>query len=130
MREITREEVFAFIRNMTPLELAEFIRDLGEELGVSLAGADVEPEPFVTMGMPPEPYDMGMPSYDVRLIDYSSDHKIRVIKAIRELRGFGLRDAKELVESAPCLVGEGLDREVAEAMVRSLEDVGARVELV
>lgn len=132
MREITREEVFAFIRNMTPLELSDFIRDLGQELGVSLADA-AAPQPFVTMGAPLDPdEDMGLPAHDynVRLLGWAEEQKIAVIKVVRELCGLGLRASVDLVNSAPCVVAEGLNYHDAHVLVARLEDVGAEVELV
>ncbi len=125
MAAIGKEEIKEAIRNMTVLELAELVKELEEEFGVSAAamvaaapaagGAGGEAEPEKT-------------EFDVILVS-PGDKKINVIKVVREITGLGLKDAKALVDGAPKPVKEGVSKEEAEQIKAKLEEAGAQVEI-
>ena len=125
MAAITKEDIKEAIKNMTVLELAELVKELEEEFGVSAAamvaaapaagGAAGEAEPEKT-------------EFDVILVS-PGDKKINVIKVVREITGLGLKDAKALVDSAPKPVKEGVSKEEAEQIKAKLEEAGAQVEI-
>ena len=123
---VTKEEVVEFIANMTVLELSEFIKELEEKFGVSAAA------PAAAM-MVAAPAEAAAPAeekteFDVVLADVGSN-KIAVIKAVREITGLGLKEAKDLVEGAPKAVKEGAAKAEAEDLKKKLEAAGAKVEL-
>ena len=123
---VTKEEVVEFIANMTVLELSEFIKELEEKFGVSAAA------PAAAM-MVAAPAEAAAPAeekteFDVILKEIG-EKKIQVIKAVREITGLGLKDAKALVDGAPKEVKTGVAKAEAEEMKKKLEDAGATVEL-
>ena len=123
---VTKEEVVEFIANMTVLELSEFIKELEEKFGVSAAA------PAAAM-MVAAPAEAAAPAeekteFDVVLKEIG-EKKIQVIKAVREITGLGLKDAKALVDGAPKEVKTGVAKAEAEEMKKKLEDAGATVEL-
>ncbi len=125
---VTKEEVIEFISNMTVLELSEFIKELEEKFGVSAAA----PVAVAAAGAAPAG-DAGAPQeekteFDVVLTDFGSQ-KIKVIKEVRAVTGLGLKEAKELVESAPKPIKEGVPKEEAEKIKEQIEAVGAKVEI-
>ncbi|MCB9644219.1 MAG: ribosomal protein L7/L12 [Myxococcales bacterium] len=122
---LTRKQVIDYIKSLPVSELVLLMEELQEELGVELPNMYRE---SVVMGVGPT---MGM-AYDscsLFLEGYPEDKKILVIKTYRTLTSSTLKEAKELVESAPCLLFEDLDRETAEERRRLLEESGARVRL-
>ena len=127
MAEITKEDVVKFIENMTVLELSEFVKELEEKFGVSAAA------PMAVAAMAPGAAGAGEPEeekteFDVILTSYG-EKKIQVIKAVREVTSLGLKEAKELVESAPKPVKEGIPKDEAEAIVKKIEAVGGSAEI-
>ncbi len=125
MAAITKEEIKEAIKNMTVLELAELVKELEEEFGVS-AAAMVAAAPAVGgAGGEAEPEKT---EFDVILVS-PGDKKINVIKVVREITGLGLKDAKALVDSAPKAVKEGVSKEEAEQIKAKLEEAGAQVEI-
>ncbi|MCD6490484.1 MAG: 50S ribosomal protein L7/L12 [Thermodesulfobacterium sp.] len=126
---VTKEEVIEFIANMSVLELAEFIKELEEKFGVSAAApvaavAAVSPQAGAAEAAPAEEKT----EFDVVLTEIGSN-KINVIKVVREITGLGLKEAKELVESAPKPVKTGVSKEEAEEIKKKLEEAGAKVEI-
>jgi large subunit ribosomal protein L7/L12 len=122
---MTKEEMISAIKNMTVLELAELVKALEEEFGVSAAP--------VAMAAPAAP---AAPSPEVEekaefnlILKEIGANKINVIKVVREVTTLGLREAKELVESAPKAVKEGISKEEANLIKEKLEAVGATVEI-
>ncbi|HZK26144.1 MAG TPA: 50S ribosomal protein L7/L12 [Thermoclostridium sp.] len=114
------------IKVLTVLELSELVKALEEEFGVSAAapmavaaapaaGGDAAPEEEQT-------------EFDVILKEIGSE-KIKVIKAVREVTGLGLKEAKEVVDKAPSTVKEGISKDEANAMVEKFKEVGATIEL-
>ncbi len=129
MAEITKEDVIKFIENMTVLELAEFVKELEEKFGVSAAApvAVAAAPGAAPAGAEAAPAEEKT-SFDVILSEVGSQ-KIQVIKVVRQITGLGLKEAKELVESAPKPVKEGVSKEEAEEIKKKLEEVGAKVEI-
>jgi len=126
---VTKEEVIEFIANMSVLELSEFIKELEEKFGVSAAApvAAVAAAPGAVPGAEAAPAEEKT-EFDVILTEAGSQ-KIQVIKEVRAITGLGLKEAKELVESAPKPVKEGVSKEEAEEIKKKLEAVGAKVEI-
>ncbi len=127
---VTKEEVIEFIANMSVLELSEFIKELEEKFGVSAAApvaavAAVAPQAGAAGEAAPAEEKT---EFDVILVEMGSN-KINVIKAVREITGLGLKEAKELVESAPKPVKTGVSKEEAEEIKKKLESAGAKVEI-
>jgi large subunit ribosomal protein L7/L12 len=125
---VTKDQVLEFIDKMTILEMSEFIKEFEERYGVTAAA----PVAVAAAGAPEAGGEAAAAeeksSFDVVLAAIG-DKKIQVIKAVRELTSLGLKEAKELVDSAPKPVGTGLSKEEAEAMKAKLEEQGATVEL-
>lgn len=112
------------IKTMSVLEVAELVKALEEEFGVSAAA----PVAVVAAGGADAPAAAEKTEFDVELVA-AGDGKINVIKAVRELTGLGLKEAKELVDGAPAVVKEGLPKADAEGLAKELEAAGAEVEL-
>lgn len=126
---MNREEIIKAIEEMSVLELSELVKDLEERFGVS-AAAPVAAMPMA--GAPAAaaaaPAEEEKTEFDVILKGVGSN-KIAVIKAVRELTSLGLKEAKELVDSAPKPVKEGVSKEEAEEAKKKLEEAGAEVEI-
>ena len=126
MAAITKEDIKEAIKNMTVLELAELVKELEEEFGVSAAAmVAAAPAAGGAAGGAAEPEKT---EFDVVLVS-PGDKKINVIKVVREITGLGLKDAKALVDSAPKPVKEGVSKEEAEQIKAKLEEAGAQVEI-
>ena len=110
------------VKALTVLELSELVHALEEEFGVS-AAAMAAPAAGGAAAAVEEKTE-----FDVVLAEFGAE-KIKVIKAVREITGLGLADAKALVESAPKAIKEGISKEDAEELKAKLEAVGAKVEL-
>ncbi|MEA3248731.1 MAG: 50S ribosomal protein L7/L12 [Patescibacteria group bacterium] len=120
------KDLVASIEKMSVLDLAELVTVLEDKFGVSAAA------PAMAMAAAPaaggEEAVEEKTSFDVEITEAGSN-KIGVIKAIRALTEMGLKDAKDLVDSAPKMVREGIGKEDAEAMKKTLEEAGAKVTL-
>ncbi len=126
MAEITKEQLIEAIEKMTVLELAELVKELEERFGVSAAAPmAVAAAPAAAGG---EAAAEEKTEFDV-ILKSAGAKKIQVIKAVREITGLGLKDAKDLVEGAPKAVKEGVSKEEAEEIKKKLEEAGAEVEL-
>ena len=112
------------IKTLTILELADLVKALEEEFGVSAAPVAVAAAPAA--GDAPAAEEKT--EFDV-VLTAAGDGKLAVIKAVREITGLGLKEAKELVESAPKAIKEGASKEDAEAIKAKLEEADAKVEL-
>ena len=110
------------VKALTVLELSELVHALEEEFGVS-AAAMAAP---AAGGAAPAAEEKT--EFDVVLENFGSE-KVKVIKAVREITGLGLADAKAVVEAAPKAIKEGVSRDEAEELKKKLEEVGAKVEL-
>ncbi|MBN2720979.1 MAG: 50S ribosomal protein L7/L12 [Proteobacteria bacterium] len=124
MANIQKEDVIAFIENMTVLEMAEFVKELEEKFGVSAAA------PVAVAAMPGAAAvaEEEKTEFNVILAGVGAE-KIKVIKVVRALTGLGLKEAKDLVDGAPNTVKEGVSKDEAEDAKKQLEEVGAQVEV-
>ncbi len=129
MSEITKEQVFEFFDKMTILEMSEFIKEFEERYGVEAAApVAVAAGPVAAAGAGAEAAAEEKTSFDV-ILSAVGDKKIQVIKAVREITGLGLKEAKELVDGAPKPVKEGVSKDEAESIKAKLEEQGATVEI-
>ncbi len=112
------------IKALTVLELSELVHAVEEEFGVSAAAAVAVAGPAVAAG----PAAEEKTEFDVVLAEAGAE-KIKVIKAVREITGLGLAEAKGLVDGAPKTLKEAVGKDEAEEMKKKLEEVGAKVEL-
>ncbi len=127
MADVTKEQVVEFISNMSVLELSELVKEFEEKFGVSAAAAAVA---MPAGGAPGEAAAEEKTEFDVVMTSFG-EKKINVIKEVRALTGLGLKEAKELVESAgpDCKVKEGVDKEEAESVAKKLSDAGATADV-
>ncbi len=121
------DEIIEAVKNMKVLELAELVKALEEEFGVTAAA------PVVAVSAPSAaaeaaPEEEEKTEFDVVLANFGSN-KIQVIKVVRSLTGLGLKEAKDLVDNAPKPVKEAVTKEEAEKVKKELEEVGATVEV-
>ncbi len=121
MAKLTNAEFIAAIKELSVLELNELVKACEEEFGVSAAAGVV-----VAAGPAAEVEEKT--EFDVELTEIGSE-KVKVIKAVRELTGLGLKEAKEAVDGAPKVLKQGVSKEEAEAAKKALEEVGAKVTL-
>ena len=121
---MTTQEIIEVIKGMTVLELNELVKACEEEFGVSAAAGVVVAAAGAGAAEAAEEKD----SFDVELTEVGSE-KVKVIKVVREVTGLGLKEAKDLVDGAPKMVKEGASKDEAEAIKKSLEEVGAKVTL-
>jgi large subunit ribosomal protein L7/L12 len=119
------DEIMETIKGMTVLELAELVKALEDEFGVS-AAAPVAVAAAPAAAAPVEEEEKT--DFTVTLKDFGAN-KINVIKAIREITALGLKESKDLVESAPTAIREGIGKDDAAAMKEKLEAAGATVEV-
>jgi len=127
---VTKEEVIEFIANMSVLELSQFIKELEEKFGVTAAAPVAAVAAMPGMGVPAAEAAPAeeKTEFDVILAEAGAN-KINVIKVVREITGLGLKEAKDLVESAPKPVKTGIAKAEAEEIKKKLEEVGAKVEI-
>ncbi len=126
MADVTREQVKDFIKNMSLMDAATLVKELEEELGVSAAAPVMAAGPAAAGAAPAAAVEKD--EFTV-VLQGAGDKKIQVIKVIRELTGLGLKEAKDLVDSAPKPVKEGLQKAQAEEMKAKIEEAGGTVEL-
>ena len=123
----TVDEIMATIKNMTVLELADLVKALETEFGVSAAVPTVAAATPAEAGAAPAAAEE-QTEFTVTLKDIGAN-KISVIKAVRELTTLGLKEAKDLVEGAPATVREGVNKDEAATIKQKLEAAGATVEI-
>ena len=127
MAELNQQQVIDYIKGISVLELSQLVKALESELGVSAAAA-------MPMAMPGAAAGGGAAAapaeekteFNVTLAEAGTD-KIKVIKVVREVTSLGLKEAKDLVESAPKPIKEAVPKEEAEAIKKKFEEVGAKV---
>ncbi len=122
---ISKEDVIAYISNMTVLELSELVKELEEKFGVSAAA------PVAVAAAPSaqaQEEAVEQTEFDVVLTGVG-DKKIQVIKVVRSITGLGLKEAKALVDGAPGPVKEAVPKDEAEGIKTQLEEAGATVEI-
>ena len=127
---MTKDEIIEAIKQMNVVELSDVVKALEEEFGVS-AAAPVAVAAAPAAGGPADAG--GAPAEDQSEFEVSlkeiGPNKINEIKAVREVTSLGLREAKELVESAPTAIKEGIAKEEADEIKGKLEEAGAAVEV-
>jgi large subunit ribosomal protein L7/L12 len=130
MAELNQQQVIDYIKGISVLELSQLVKALESELGVSAAAA-------MPMAMPGVGAAAGggaaaaveeKTEFNVTLTEVGAD-KIKVIKVVREVTSLGLKEAKDLVESAPKPIKEGVNKDEAAAIKKKFEEVGAKVEV-
>ena len=123
---MSREEILSAISELSVLELSELINDMEEKFGVSAAAAVAVAAPAAAAA------DAGgveeQTEFDVVLSSFG-EKKVAVIKAVRAITSLGLKEAKDLVESAPTPIKEGVAKDEAEELKKQLEDAGGTVEV-
>ena len=123
---MTKVEIIEAIKAMNVLELSDLVKELEEVFGVSAAAPTAV---AVAGGAAPAAEAVEEKTeFDVILADVGSE-KIKVIKVVREITGLGLKEAKEVVDNAPKPLKEAVAKEEAEAIVKKLEEVGAKAEI-
>jgi large subunit ribosomal protein L7/L12 len=127
MSEVNQQQVIEFIKGISVLELSQLVKALESELGVSAAAAVAVAAPGAGGGAAAAPVEEKT-EFNVNLVDIGTD-KIKVIKVVREVTSLGLKEAKDLVESAPKPLKEGVTKDEAEAIKKKFDEVGAKVEI-
>lgn len=129
--KLTKDDVKEYIKNMPVFELAELVKELEEELGVSAAA----PMAAMPMAMPAGVAAAGAEAAEEEKTEFNvvitevGDKKIQVIKTVRAVTGLGLKEAKALVDELPGTVKEGVSQDEADDVVKQLEEAGATVEV-
>lgn len=121
---ISKEELLEYIGGMSVLELSQLVKDFEERFGVSASPTVVAGAPVAGAAAAVEEKT----EFDVVLVDVGSE-KIKVIKAVREITGLGLKEAKDATENTPNTLKEAVSKEDAENFKKKLEEVGAKVEI-
>ena len=131
MAELNQQQVIDYIKGISVLELSHLVKALEQELGVSAAAA----MPMAMPGMAAAGAGGGAAApaeekteFTVTLTDIGAE-KIKVIKVVREVTSLGLKEAKDLVESAPKSIKEGVPKDEAESIRKKFDDVGAKVSI-
>jgi len=124
MAELNQQQVIDYIKGISVLELSQLVKTLESELGVSAAAAVAVAAPGAAAAAAAPVEEKT--EFNVTLTETGGD-KIKVIKVVREVTSLGLKEAKDLVESAPKPIKEGVPKEEAEAIKKKFEEVGAKV---
>ncbi|WLV24797.1 50S ribosomal protein L7/L12 [Aciduricibacillus chroicocephali] len=119
---MTKEQIIDAIKEMSVLDLNDLVKAIEEEFGVTAAA------PVAVAGAAGGDAGAEKTEFDVVLSDAGAS-KIKVVKAVREITGLGLKDAKDLVDNAPKAIKEGVSKEEAEEVKSKLEEAGASVEV-
>jgi large subunit ribosomal protein L7/L12 len=122
------EKLVEELSNLTVLEMSELKKALEEHWGVEAAAATVVAAPGAAAGAPAEAAEEAT-DFEITLAEVPADKKIAVIKIVREVTGLGLKEAKELAESAPKVLKESSPKAEAEEIKKKLEDAGAKATL-
>jgi len=120
-----RAQILEAISSLTVLELSQLIKDMEEKFGVSAAAAVAVAAPAAAAA----PAVAEEQTEFTVVLAAIGDHKVNVIKAVREVTSLGLKEAKDLVDGAPKPVKEGVSKSEAEAVAKKLTDAGAKVEI-
>ena len=121
------QEILEAVKGLTVLELAELVKAFEDEFGVSAAAPMAMAMPMAGAAAAPE-VEEEQTEFDV-ILSSVGDKKVNVIKVVREATGLGLKESKELVDSAPKAIKEKISKEEAEALKAKLVDAGATVEI-
>ncbi len=126
MAELNQQQVIDYIKGISVLELSQLVKALESELGVSAAAAVAVAAPGAGGGAAAAAPVEEKTEFTVTLSEIGAD-KIKVIKVVREVTSLGLKEAKDLVESAPKPLKEGVTKDEAEAIKKKFDEVGAKV---
>ena len=121
MAKLTNEEIISSLKEMTLIELNELVKAIEEEFGVTAAAPVAAAGGAVAAAEEQTEFDV--------ILTSAGQEKIKVIKAVREITGLGLKEAKEVVDNAPKALKEGIAKAEAEEIKAKLEAVGAGVEV-
>ena len=128
MAELSQQQVVEYIKGISVLELSQLVKELEKELGVSAASAmPMAVSAGGGAGAAAAPVEE-QTEFTATLTEVGTN-KINVIKVVREVTSLGLKEAKDLVESAPKAIKEGIPKDEAAAIKKKFEDVGAKVEV-
>ncbi|MCD6451670.1 MAG: 50S ribosomal protein L7/L12 [Acidobacteria bacterium] len=128
MAKISNKEIIEHIEKMSVMDLVNLVKELEEKFGVSASAAAFVPAAGVAAPQAQAPAEEEKTEFSVVLTSFG-DKKINVIKAVREVTNLGLKEAKELVESLPKPVKEGISKKEAEELKKKFEEAGATVEI-
>lgn len=123
MAKLSTQEFIDALKELSVMELNDLVKACEEEFGVSASAGVV-----VAAAGPAAAAEEEKTEFDVELTDFGAE-KIKVIKVVREITGLGLKESKEMVESAPKVIKEQVSKEEAEQLKAKLEEVGAKVTL-
>ena len=127
MAKLSTEELLEAFKELTLIELSEFVKKFEETFEVTAAAPVAVAGPAAAGAAPAEEVEEQTAFYVV--LEAAGDKKIQVIKEVRAATGLGLKEAKDLVEGAPKTIKEGLEKAEAEKLKKALEEQGATVEL-
>ena len=120
-----RTQILEAVSNMTVLELSQLIKDMEEKFGVSAAAAVAVAGPAAG----PAAAAVEEKTEFTVVLTACGDNKVNVIKAVREITGLGLKEAKDLVDGAPKPIKEGINKADSDAIVKKITDAGGKVEV-
>jgi large subunit ribosomal protein L7/L12 len=123
---IAKQDILDAIGNMSVLELSQLIKDMEEKFGVSAAAATVSVAAPAAGGAAAAAEEKT--EFTV-ILTAAGENKVNTIKAVREVTGLGLKEAKDLVDGAPKPIKEGINKADAEALKKKMEEAGAKVEV-
>jgi large subunit ribosomal protein L7/L12 len=121
---VSKDDILEAISNMSVMEVVELIEAMEDKFGVTAAAAVAVAAPAADAGVAAEEQS----EFSVVLASFG-DKKVAVIKAVRGITGLGLKEAKDLVESAPTPIKEGVDKAEADSIKAQLEEAGAQVDV-
>ena len=125
----TKEEILEAIASMTVLEVSELVKAMEEKFGVSAAAPVAIAAPGAAGAAPAAAAVEEQTEFNVILKAFDDSKKIAVIKEVRAVTGLGLKEAKDLVDGAPSIVKDGVEKPEGEALKKQLEEAGAKVTL-
>ena len=128
MPEVSREDVISYLENANLLEISELVKDIEEKFGVQAAAPVAVAAAPAGGAAPADAAGEAKTEFDITLSEAGGE-KIKVIKIVREVTALGLKEAKELVESAPKPLKQGVKKDEADEIKKKLEEVGAKVEV-
>lgn len=120
-------QIIEELKTLTLIEASELVSAIEETFGVDASAAASGPVVMATAGQAEEVEEKS--EFDIELTEVPADKKIAVLKVVRGLTGLGLKEAKELVESAPKVIQEGSPKDVAEDAKKQIEEAGGKVSL-
>ena len=120
---VSKEDILEAISNMSVMDIVELVKSMEEKFGVSAAAVAVAAAPAAASAAAEEKTEFDL------ILTKAGENKINVIKVVREVTGLGLKEAKDLVDSAPKAVKEGIAKEEANSIKQQLEEAGAEVEI-